>query len=60
MSDGGGAVDAADFLIPVVLTLLVIAAGLLPFFPAVHVETEWLLAGVLLLYSAAVPIPAMD
>jgi len=36
--------------------------SLLPGVPAVHVEPEWVLAGVLppLLYSAAVSMPAMD
>ena len=47
---------------PLLLVLAGIGASLLPFVPAVHVEPEWVLAGVLppLLYSAAVSMPTMD
>ena len=47
---------------PLLLVLVGIGASLLPVVPAVHVEPEWVLAGVLppLLYSAAVSMPAMD
>ena len=47
---------------PLVLVVVGIGASLLPFVPAVEVQPEWILAGVLppLLYSAAVSMPAMD
>jgi len=47
---------------PLLLVLSGIAVSLLPVVPPVHVEPEWVLAGVLppLLYSAAVSMPAMD
>ena len=47
---------------PLLLTLAGIVVSLLPISDAVHVEPEWILAGVLppLLYSAAVSVPAME
>ncbi|PZA20275.1 cation:proton antiporter, partial [Modestobacter versicolor] len=47
---------------PLLLVLTGIGVSVLPVVPPVHVEPEWVLAGVLppLLYSAAVSMPAMD
>jgi len=47
---------------PLLLVVAGIAVSLLPAVPAVDVEPEWVLAGVLppLLYSASVSMPAMD
>ena len=47
---------------PLVLVVMGIGASFLSFVPAVKIEPEWILAGVLppLLYSAAVSIPAME
>lgn len=47
---------------PLVLVVVGIGTSLLPFVPAVEIEPEWILAGVLppLLYSAAVSMPTMD
>lgn len=47
---------------PLLLVVTGIGASLLPFVPAVHVEPDWILTGVLppLLYSASVSMPAMD
>ncbi|MEJ3405401.1 sodium:proton antiporter [Rathayibacter sp. YIM 133350] len=47
---------------PLVLVVLGIGVSLLPIVPEVHVEPEWILAGVLppLLYSAAVSMPTME
>ncbi|MCO5175423.1 MAG: sodium:proton antiporter [Thermomicrobiales bacterium] len=46
---------------PLILVVLGAAVGLLPFIPAIHIEPEWILGGVLppLLYSAAVNTPTM-
>lgn len=47
---------------PLLLVGIGIAASLLPSFPAVQVEPEWILAGVLppLLYATSIGMPAMD
>ncbi len=47
---------------PLLLTIAGIAASLLHIVPAVEIEPEWILAGVLppLLYSAAVSMPTME
>ena len=47
---------------PLILVVVGVAVSLLPAVPAVEVEPEWILAGVLppLLYAAAVGMPAMD
>jgi CPA1 family monovalent cation:H+ antiporter len=47
---------------PLLLVALGIGVSLLPFVPAVVIEPEWILAGVLppLLYSASVSMPGMD
>jgi monovalent cation/hydrogen antiporter len=47
---------------PLVLVLLGIGVSFLPAVPAIEVEPEWILAGVLppLLYSSAVSMPTMD
>ena len=47
---------------PLVLVVMGIGASFLSFVPAVKIEPEWILAGVLppLLYSAAVSIPAVE
>lgn len=47
---------------PLVLVGVGIGVSFLPFIPAIEIEPEWILAGVLppLLYSAAVSMPAMD
>ncbi|KQS56885.1 cation:proton antiporter [Geodermatophilus sp. Leaf369] len=47
---------------PLLLVGAGVVASLVPGFPAVEVEPEWVLAGLLppLLYSAAVSVPAMD
>lgn len=50
--------------VPSALSLVVVGAaiGILPIVPAVHLDPEWILVGVLppLLYSAAVQMPAME
>ncbi len=47
---------------PLLLVVAGLVVSLLPFVPAVEIEPEWILAGVLppLLYSASVSMPAMD
>ncbi|HXD62908.1 MAG TPA: sodium:proton antiporter [Lacisediminihabitans sp.] len=47
---------------PLLLVAVGIGVSLLPFVPAVEIEPEWILAGVLppLLYSASVSMPGMD
>lgn len=47
---------------PLLLVVAGIAISLLPFVPAVHVNPEWIIAGVLppLLYSTSVSMPAMN
>src|SRR3954469_23361894 len=47
---------------PLVLVLLGVAVSFLPFVPAIDVDPEWILGGVLppLLYSSAVGMPTMD
>ena len=47
---------------PLVLVAIGVGASFLPVFASVHIEPEWILAGVLppLLYSAAVSMPTMD
>lgn len=47
---------------PLILVLIGIIASYLPFIPAVTINPEWILAGVLppLLYSAAVSLPAVE
>ena len=47
---------------PLILVVVGIGISLLPFVPPVHVEGEWILAGILppLLYSASVSMPAMN
>ena len=47
---------------PLVLVTVGVAASFLPVFASVHIEPEWILAGVLppLLYSSAVSMPAMN
>jgi monovalent cation/hydrogen antiporter len=47
---------------PLVLVVIGVAASFLPVFGALHVQPEWILAGVLppLLYSSAVSMPAMN
>ena len=47
---------------PLLLVVIGVGVSLLPFVPAVELEPEWILMGVLppLLYSAAVSLPAMD
>ena len=47
---------------PLILVLVGIGVGLLPFVPAIHVDPELILVGVLppLLYSAAVALPAIE
>jgi len=47
---------------PLLLVLVGVAVSFVPAVPAVEVEPEWILAGVLppLLYSAAVQMPTMD
>jgi CPA1 family monovalent cation:H+ antiporter len=59
-------VHAASARLGVAAPLLLVAVGvvvsLLPFVPAIEVDPEWVLMGVLppLLYSASVSMPAMD
>ena len=47
---------------PLILVMLGVGISFLPAVPAVVVEPEWILAGVLppLLYSSAVSLPTMD
>ena len=47
---------------PLLLVVVGVAISLLPAMPAVQIEPEWILAGVLppLLYSAAINTPTMD
>lgn len=47
---------------PLALVALGVAVSFLPFVPAVEVNPEWILAGILppLLYSAAVSLPAVE
>ncbi|SEB01146.1 cation:proton antiporter [Leifsonia sp. 21MFCrub1.1] len=47
---------------PLILVVVGILVSLLPFVPAIELEPEWILAGVLppLLYSASVSMPAMN
>lgn len=47
---------------PLVLVAIGVATSFLPFFANVHIEPEWILAGLLppLLYSSAVSMPAMN
>ncbi|WP_431246806.1 cation:proton antiporter [Leifsonia xyli] len=47
---------------PLILVVVGILVSLLPFVPAVVIEPEWIIAGVLppLLYSASVSMPAMN
>ncbi|MGN6743272.1 MAG: cation:proton antiporter [Amnibacterium sp.] len=47
---------------PLVLLVVGVAAGYLPFVPAIAIPHEWILAGVLplLLYASAVNLPATD
>ncbi|NUU04804.1 cation:proton antiporter [Leifsonia sp. C5G2] len=47
---------------PLILVVVGILVSLLPFVPAVTIEPEWIIAGVLppLLYSASVSMPAMN
>ncbi|MCX5044945.1 sodium:proton antiporter [Aldersonia sp. NBC_00410] len=47
---------------PLLLVLVGVAISFLPFVPAIEIESEWVLAGILppLLYSAAVNVPTMD
>ncbi|QPZ39448.1 cation:proton antiporter [Paramicrobacterium chengjingii] len=47
---------------PLLLVVLGIGVSLVPAVPDVHIEPEWILAGVLppLLYSASVSMPTMD
>lgn len=47
---------------PLVLVVLGVLVGVLPFVPEVAIDPEWILIGVLppLLYSAAVSMPTMD
>lgn len=60
----GAAVYAPRFGLPapLILVLVGIAVSFLPVVPAVDIEPEWILAGVLppLLYSAAVSMPTMS
>lgn len=50
--------------VPAALALVVIGAaiGIMPIVPALHLDPEWILVGVLppLLYAAAVQMPAME
>jgi CPA1 family monovalent cation:H+ antiporter len=47
---------------PLVLVAVGVAASFLPLFATVHIEPEWILAGILppLLYSSAVSMPSMN
>ncbi|GAA3724805.1 cation:proton antiporter [Gordonia hankookensis] len=47
---------------PLLLVVVGVVVGVMPFVPAVDVDPEWILIGVLppLLYSAAVSMPTMD
>lgn len=47
---------------PLLLVVLGIAVSLVPAVPDVHIEPEWIIAGILppLLYSASVSMPSMD
>lgn len=47
---------------PLVLVAVGVAASFLPLFDTVHIEPEWILAGILppLLYSSAVSMPSMN
>lgn len=47
---------------PLILVMAGIVVSLLPFVPAVDIDPEWILAGVLppLLYSASVSMPSME
>jgi CPA1 family monovalent cation:H+ antiporter len=47
---------------PLVLVAIGVAASFLPVFGSIHIEPEWILAGVLppLLYSSAVSMPTMN
>ncbi|WP_025155584.1 cation:proton antiporter [Leifsonia aquatica] len=47
---------------PLILVVVGILVSLLPFVPALHIEPEWILAGILppLLYSASVSMPSMN
>ena len=60
----GAAVFAARLRVAAPLILVVVGIGVsfLPFVPAVEVEPEWILAGVLppLLYATAVSVPSMN
>ncbi len=51
-----------SFPSPLLLLAVGTLVGLMPFVPAIDIDPEWILAGVLppLLYSAAVSVPAMD
>src|SRR3978361_123716 len=47
---------------PLVLVAIGVGASSLPVFESIHIEPEWILAGVLppLLYASAVSMPAMN
>lgn len=47
---------------PLILVIIGIAVSVLPFIPAVHIDSEWILVGILppLLYSASVSMPVMN
>lgn len=47
---------------PLLLVAVGIAVGYLPFMPEIHLDSEWILAGILppLLYSASVSMPTMN
>ncbi|GAC68664.1 cation:proton antiporter [Gordonia soli] len=47
---------------PLILVVAGVIVGVMPFVPAIEVDPEWILVGVLppLLYSAAVSMPTMD
>lgn len=47
---------------PLILVAIGVAASFLPAFGSIHIEPDWILAGVLppLLYSSAVSMPAMN
>ncbi|GGF17536.1 cation:proton antiporter [Subtercola lobariae] len=47
---------------PLILVVAGIVVSFLPFIPTIHVDPEWILAGVLppLLYSASVSMPSMN
>lgn len=54
--------ERSNIASPLLLVGLGIIVSFLPFVPAIEIEPEWILAGVLppLLYSAAVSLPAMN